>query len=184
MKPGGDERAKGYLLLLLLVSLLYLLRSVGDRPGPRQYPGGDDQFVLIEGDIERPGLYAFRQGTALKDLIERAGGLCLSGQAPDSFRDVPLSSGAKVVVRRQGGGWECLQEEMSGFHKFTLGIPISLNHESEEGLTAIPGIGPELGKTIVQERTRRGGFKSLNEIMDVKGIGTQLFAKISPSLTL
>jgi len=59
-----------------------------------------------------------------------------------------------------------------------------LNKESEEGLTSIPGIGPELAKSIVRARSERGGFKSLDEIVSIRGISNKLFKRIRPLLTL
>ena len=73
---------------------------------------------------------------------------------------------------------------MSAFYKFTLGIPLSLNEESEEGLTAIPGIGPGLAGVIVNERNKRGGFKDLDEIKTIYGIGEKVYKKIAPYIRL
>jgi competence protein ComEA len=73
---------------------------------------------------------------------------------------------------------------MSAFYKITLGIPISLNKESETGLTAIPGIGPGLAKAIVRERSERGGFQHLRDVLSVKGIGPKLYEKIKPYVIL
>ena len=75
-------------------------------------------------------------------------------------------------------------ESASAFHKLTLGIPIGLNNESETGLTAIAGIGPALAAAIVLEREKRGGFKSLEDLQDVRGISKRLFEKIRPFLVL
>jgi competence protein ComEA len=58
-----------------------------------------------------------------------------------------------------------------------------LNSESKIGLTAIPGIGLGLAKAIVEERTKRGGFKSLDELLSVHGIGEKLYRKMTPYLT-
>jgi len=70
--------------------------------------------------------------------------------------------------------------EISAFHKITLGIPININKESVEGFTAIPGIGSTLARTIGEERKKRNGFKDLNELKTLPGIGERLFAKIKP----
>jgi len=51
-------------------------------------------------------------------------------------------------------------------------------------LTAIRGIGPGIASAIVCERARRGGFKSLDELMSVPGIGRKLYIKVSPYLVL
>jgi competence ComEA-like helix-hairpin-helix protein len=82
-----------------------------------------------------------------------------------------------------GRAWVAKAREMSAFYKTTLGIPIYLNSESEMGLTAIPGIGLGLAKAIVEERTKRGGFKSLDELLSVNGIGEKLYRKVTPYLT-
>ncbi len=72
----------------------------------------------------------------------------------------------------------------STFHKITLEIPVSINRESIEGLTAVPGIGPKIAYSIVRERGKRSGFKSLDEIKSVRGIGPALYAKIKPYIGL
>jgi competence protein ComEA len=72
--------------------------------------------------------------------------------------------------------------EMSAFSKMTFGLPISLNRENEVGLTALPGIGNSLARAIVKERQNRGGFKNLDELRDIKGIGKKLLEKIRPFL--
>jgi competence protein ComEA len=66
----------------------------------------------------------------------------------------------------------------------TLGLPISVNRESEEGFTALPGVGKNMAKAIVEERAKRGGFKSLDEIMGIPGIGPKFYARMKPYLTL
>jgi len=70
------------------------------------------------------------------------------------------------------------------FYKISLGLPISVNKESEEGLTALPGVGKNMAKAIVEERAKRGGFKSLDEIMGIPGIGPKFYVKMKPHLTL
>ena len=99
-------------------------------------------------------------------------------------RTAPLSSGMEITVYQEGNDTRFVLGEMSAFYRITLGIPISVNKESETGLTAIPGIGPGLAKAIVQERSERGGFKRLDEVLSVKGIGPKTYKKIEPYLVL
>lgn len=73
---------------------------------------------------------------------------------------------------------------MSAFYKITLGIPISLNNESVNGLTAIPGIGPRIASSIVRERAKREGFQQMDEILSIPGIGPKLYRKAARYLTL
>ena len=74
--------------------------------------------------------------------------------------------------------------EMTAFQKVTLGIPIDINRESAIGLTAIPGIGKSLARTISDERVKRNGFKDINELKTLPGIGEKLFSKIAPYIRI
>ncbi len=76
------------------------------------------------------------------------------------------------------------QGAMSSFHKITLGIPVSVNLESPEALTAIPGIGLQTAYRIVEERNRRGKFTRLDDLKSVKGIGPASFDRMKPFLML
>jgi competence ComEA-like helix-hairpin-helix protein len=61
---------------------------------------------------------------------------------------------------------------------------IRLNRASLEELERIPGIGPVLGKRILDYRIQHGGFRSPGELMKVKGIGRKKFNQISPFLMM
>lgn len=118
------------------------------------------------------------------ELIGRAGGLSPDTIQTAPFKDYVLPTAVRVVIRMEGDKCKFYQREMSAFYKLTLGIPISLNRESEEGLTAIPGIGLGLAKAIVVERSKRGGFRGLDEILSINGISHRLYGKIRPFITL
>jgi competence protein ComEA len=51
-------------------------------------------------------------------------------------------------------------------------------------LEELPGIGPALAAAILEERDRRGGFRSINELRDVRGIGEQRFADLRDRVTV
>lgn len=55
--------------------------------------------------------------------------------------------------------------------KLTLGVPLDLNTATADDLAQLPGVGPALARAIVDERTRRGGFKSWDEVDTVPGVG-------------
>jgi len=73
---------------------------------------------------------------------------------------------------------------LTAFHNITLGFPVSVNTEGIEGLSAVPGIGPKLAGQIVRERKIRGGFRRIEEIKTIRGIGPELYLKLRPFLTL
>lgn len=60
---------------------------------------------------------------------------------------------------------------------------VNINTANVEQLTELPGIGPAKAQAIVEYRTN-SPFKTVDEIMQVKGIGEKLFAKLSPHLTV
>lgn len=61
---------------------------------------------------------------------------------------------------------------------------ISLNFASAAELDRLPGVGPATAAKIVEERSRRGRFRSIEDLLDVKGIGPVKLAKMRPYLTL
>lgn len=61
---------------------------------------------------------------------------------------------------------------------------VNINTASAAELTTLPGVGPKLAARIVEYRQKQGGFKSPQELLNVKGIGEQSFAKLQPRLSL
>ena len=175
------DRTPGLLALLLILFLLHLLKPAPYRHGAETIPCMFPVYVHIEGEIRHPGVYSFCASPTLGELIRKAGGL-REGELPPQDLRLILNSG--VSVTKEGGALRVQPHEISSFHKITLGLPISVNRESEEGLTALPGVGKNMAKAIVEERAKRGGFKSLEEIMGIPGIGPKFYARMKPYLTL
>ena len=61
---------------------------------------------------------------------------------------------------------------------------ISLNHATKEELLTLTGIGESKANLIIEYRNQNGGFKTIEEIKNVKGIGDKMFEKIKDSITL
>jgi competence protein ComEA len=60
---------------------------------------------------------------------------------------------------------------ISGTKSISLGVPIGINTAEARDLAALPGIGDKLVERIIDYRKNSGGFKSLDELRSVEGIG-------------
>ncbi len=161
---------------------MYCVRQLLHFRGSSGVPSKDRYYVQVGGDVRRPVVYAFSKTPSIEELIAKAG---LQKPIPGDVISQPvLSSGERLDVRMEGGRAQFVRGTMNGFFKMTLGIPLSINTETESGLTALPDIGPGLARAIVEERSRRGGFKGLEELTAIPGIGDQRFQRIKPYLKL
>jgi competence protein ComEA len=61
---------------------------------------------------------------------------------------------------------------------------VNVNTASAEELSLLPGVGPARARAIVELRQQRGGFKRIEDLLEVKGIGEASLAKLKPYLAL
>jgi competence protein ComEA len=61
---------------------------------------------------------------------------------------------------------------------------VNVNTASSEELQLLPGIGESRAQAILQERKRKGGFQSVDELVAVRGIGDAALARLRPHITL
>jgi competence protein ComEA len=61
---------------------------------------------------------------------------------------------------------------------------VNVNTATLEELTELPGIGEARAKAILDARRERGGFKSVDELLEVRGIGPANLEKLRPHLSV
>ena len=66
----------------------------------------------------------------------------------------------------------------------TAAAPLNLNTATAAQIATLPGIGPKAAQRIVEHRQKTGGFKKIEELMNVKGIGEKSFLKLKPLVTV
>jgi competence protein ComEA len=62
--------------------------------------------------------------------------------------------------------------------------PVNLNTATAADLQALPGVGAATAKLIIEHRQKNGGFKKIEELMTIKGIGEKSFLKLKPMITV
>jgi competence protein ComEA len=62
--------------------------------------------------------------------------------------------------------------------------PVNLNTATASELATLPGIGPRTAQLIVEHREKSGGFKKIEELMHVKGIGEKSFLRLKDLVTV
>jgi competence protein ComEA len=62
--------------------------------------------------------------------------------------------------------------------------PLNLNTATQEELAQLPGIGEELARRIVEHREANGPFETIEELMEVSGIGEGKFADLEGRITV
>jgi competence protein ComEA len=66
----------------------------------------------------------------------------------------------------------------------TSAAPVNLNTATVAQLETVPGIGKATAERIVEYRQKNGGFKKVEDLMNVRGIGEKSFLKMKPLITV
>jgi competence protein ComEA len=120
------------------------------------------------GAVLKPGVYSLPPGARVQDLLRAAG-----GAAPDADLDrinlaAPVVDGSQVYVPRHG---EAVPSGSGGGGTTTPAGPLDLNTATLEQLDALPGVGPATAQAILDQRDKVGRFASVDDLLDVRGIG-------------
>ena len=125
-------------------------------------------FVHVAGEVRRPGVYALPRGARGGDALERAGGPRRRADLAAVNLAAVLEDGQQLVVplRAAGGGAPAAAGGTTApAEKVRLGTATVAQLEE------LDGIGPALAARIVEYRDAQGGFRSVDELAEVEGIG-------------
>ncbi len=162
---------------------------VGAPAGPPAESAVPGRIVIdVSGKVRRPGVQHLPVGSRVVDALRAAGGASSGADLTGLNRARVLLDGEQVLVGLPGvpappgasGGDGSAGDGGGG----TAGAPLSLNAATGPQLEALPGVGPVLAQHILDYRTQQGGFRSVDELREVKGIGEGRFADLEPLVRL
>lgn len=129
--------------------------------------------VHVAGAVLRPGVYELAAAARVLDAVTAAGGLAEGADEVRLNLAAPVSDGERVYVPRVGEepppSLGSTGSDPGG--GAAPGGPVDLNVADEAALDALPGVGPATAAAIVQHRQRIGRFTSVDQLLDVRGIG-------------
>jgi competence protein ComEA len=126
-------------------------------------------LVHVAGEVRRPGVYRVGPGARAIEAIRRAGGPTRRADLSGLNLAAPLQDGQQVLIPSRAAGGA--RGAASGGGADGSSGPISLSSATAEDLETLDGIGPTLAARIVEWRRTHGGFASVDQLLDVPGIG-------------
>ncbi|WP_406435867.1 ComEA family DNA-binding protein [Streptomyces sp. NBC_00631] len=140
-------------------------------------PGGEI-VVDVTGKVRDPGVHTLPAGSRVTDALRAAGGVRPGTDTDGLNRARFLTDGEQIVVG--GPAPPAAPGQVVGGAAAGTGpsAPVSLNTATVEQLDALPGVGPVLAQHIVDFRTQHGGFRSVDELRQVKGIGDRRYSDL------
>lgn len=144
-------------------------------------PPSTEVVVHVAGRVREPGLYTLEAGARVADALEEAGGVRPRVDLSTLNLARPLVDGEQLLVGVPGAG----ASPATG----PVGAPgasglVNLNTADAAALEQLPGVGPVTAASIIAFREEHGGFTSVDQLLDVSGIGEATLAEIAPHATV
>lgn len=147
-------------------------------------------IVEIKGEVAKPDVYQLEEGSIIKDLIDMAGGVTEEADLSRINRAEELLNHELIIIGNINDETESSVVQnnstysSNGNNSDKGSTLININTADLEQLKEITGIGNIKAQSIIDYREANGGFKSLEELKNVDGIGDKTFEKIKEQITL
>jgi len=185
--------------VLLAVGILYLTagKPKGESITLTPPPAPKALSVHIIGAIQKPGVYQLPPESRILDVVNAAGGFSPDANQQSVNLAAFLQDGEQIIILANAPTATTILdapvtvtqiisnlESLSTPNTSNPGELININTASAEMLESLPGIGPVTAEKIIAYREANGGFKSIDEILEVSGIGPVKFAGIKDLITI
>lgn len=139
--------------------------------------------VEIKGEVKNPDVYEIDDGSIIRDLINMAGGLTEEANIDGINRAEKIKANQLIVIPNKDN-----ENNNIGSSSVSTGVSsdgiININTATISELQNITGVGEVKAQSIINYREKNGGFKSIEEIKNVDGIGDKTFEKIKDQISI
>lgn len=134
-------------------------------------------IVEIKGEVKNPDVYEIEDGSIIRDLINLAGGLTSEANTDGINRAEKLRDNQLIVIPNKSdiSSGSVINQNASTTNNSSV---ININTAPLEELKKITGVGDVKAQSIIDYRDKNGGFKSIEELKNIDGIGSKTFEKI------
>jgi competence protein ComEA len=147
-------------------------------------PSAPPLIVDVAGAVRKPGVYEFRDGDRVVDAIRAAGGPTPKASLDALNLAAPLTDGVQILVPLAPAAGAAGVAQPGGGSADGTAALINLNTASAADLEALPGIGEVISQAIVDYRIENGPFATVDDLLDVSGIGDVTLANIRDLVTV
>jgi competence protein ComEA len=136
--------------------------------------GGTRVVVDVAGAVKHPGVYRLTTSDRVEDALAKAGGASRRADLSQLNRAAKLEDGRQILVparAKAGSAPTAITAAPAGGTAAAPAAPIDLNTATLEQLDTLDGVGPATAQKILDYREQHGGFKTVDELDQVSGIG-------------
>jgi competence protein ComEA len=148
-------------------------------PLPTPAPTAAPVRCHVVGAVNTPGVYTLPPGAAVQQAVAAAGGPAADADLESVNLAAAVQDQQQIVVPRRpatGRSGESILTSSSD-------ALININTADSEALETLPGIGPALAARIIAYREENGPFGTVDDLLNVKGIGEVTLDKLRPLIS-
>lgn len=154
--------------------------TAADSAAPENASG--EVVVHVAGAVSSPGVYTLPADSRVDDAV-RAAGATANADLSQLNLAQKLADGQKITVPVAGATPADGSSAATTADSDNGGL-ININTATQEELESLPSIGEVRAQAIITYREEHGGFRTIDELKEVSGIGDKIFADISPHVTV
>lgn len=154
--------------------------------GDTASPAADEGRVTVDvaGKVRRPGIVVLEEGARVVDALEAAGGARKGVDTSGINLARVLVDGEQIVVGKAAAAAPAPPGGEAGAAPGAPSAPVNLNLADQTLLETLPQVGPVTAAAIIAWRDQHGGFSSVEQLVEVDGIGEKTLEQIAPHATV